>query len=524
MEEMNIYSLTGKFVRASEKNSDNKINISAMSGIADTFADDAGLKKIRPPEPGDDMVVIETGHQPNFLPHTGIWKKAFLLHTLCKELEKSERNVIGFFGFADQNLMTADLLYTTRIPSLNKNGFTKIGFKQNSHDVNRVFNEIKKPNRDIWEQKLESIRVHYRNCEKQGGFPTGVISENCEEYLEMLWNAYDRAEVFADVNAFFFSQICRERLGMEILFFRYSDIQKEKIFLEEWKHILENIVEYNAVYNGMIEAENLNLPRVEQNRAPFWLHCICGGKVVLFADAQSNLHGSCPICGEEHYISSDNGFEQLSSLFDRMSLSAVTRDIVLAEGLGEDIFISGTGGSLVYGKISKKISERLGFLFPINLYWKSQDYYIGISQAAALSNMAKTFKVPVQDVASGDYKEQVLRILSGLEHDIAVAEETSERKKRMKLLNKYNNACTLLENIRQVFAVKPSMLDLLVNDNAPDIVSEWEMGLRSAKIAVMNGNMELRQDTRYASIWHPELASQDIEKIYRNIRETGGFS
>lgn len=524
MKEMNMYSLTGTFVRASEKKSENKKNVSAMSVIADTFADEAGLGKIRPPKPGDDMVVIETGHQPNFLPHTGIWKKAFLLHTLCKDLEESERNVIGFFGFADQNLMTADLLYTTRIPSLNKNGFTKIGFKQNSHDINRVFNEIRKPDREIWEQKLEEIRVHYRKSEKQGGFPAGVISENCDGYLEMLWNAYDRADVFADVNAFFFSQLCRETLGMQILFFRYSDIQKETIFLEEWKRILEHIEEYNAVYNAMIEAENLKLPHAEQNRAPFWLHCMCGGKVVLFADAQSNLHGSCPICGEEHYISSDNRFEQLSSLFDRMSLSAVTRDIVLAEGLGEDIFISGTGGSRVYGKISKKISERFGFSFPLSLSWRSRDYYIGISHAAALSNMAKTFKAPVQNVASGDCKDQIMHILSGLEHDIAGAEEASEQKMRKKLLNKYNNACTLLENIQQVFAATPSMLDLLMTVNPPDIVSEWEKGLRSAKIGGTDGTMELRQDIRYASAWYPELASRDIEKIYRNIRETGVVS
>ena len=524
MEEMRISSLIGKSAKGSEKNNRNEINISAMIRIADRFAADAGLKKIRPPEPSNDMMVIETGHQPNFLPHTGIWKKAFLLHTLCKELEKSERNVTGFFGFADQNLMTADLLYNTRIPSLNKNGFTKIGFKQNSHDINRVFNEIKKPNHDIWEQKLEAIRAHYRNSEKQGGFPAGVISENCEDYLEMLWNAYDRADVFADVNAFFFSHICKDTLGMQLHFFRYSDIQNENIFLNEWKRILENIGEYNAVYNAMIQAEHLNLPLVELNRAPFWFHCGCGGKMILFVDAQSNLHGSCPICGEEQYISSDNRFEQLSSLFGRMSLSAVTRDIVLAEGLGEDIFISGTGGSLVYGKISKKISERLGFSSPLRLSWRSRDYYIGISHATALSNMVKTFKVPVQDVASGDYNDQILRILSGLEQEIAGAEKTSEQKKHMKLLNKYNNARTLLENIRQVFTATPSMLDLLMNVDAPDIVSEWDEGMRSARITVINGNLELRQDIRYASAWYPELASKDVERIYRNIQEAGEFS
>lgn len=524
MEGMNISSLTDKSTKGSEKNSRNKINISAMARISDMFAADAGLKKIQTPEPSDDMMVIETGHQPNFLPHTGIWKKAFLLHTLCKELEKSERNVIGFFGFADQNLMTADLLYNTRIPALNKNGFTKIGFKFNSHDINRVFNEIKKPNRDIWEQKLEAIRAHYRNSEKQGGFPAGVISGNCEDYLEMLWNAYDMADVFADINAFFFSQICRDRLGMQIRFFRYSDIQTEKIFLEDWKRILENIREYNAVYNTMIQTEHLNLPRVELNRAPFWFHCMCGGKMILFADAQSNLHGSCPICGEEQYISSDNRFEQLSSLFGRMSLSAVTRDIILAEGLGEDIFISGTGGSLVYGKISKKISDRLGFSFPLSLSWRSRDYYVGISHSAALSNMVKTYKISVQDVANGDYKDQILRILSGLEQEIADAEKTSEQKKRMKLLNKYNSARTLLENIQKVFTATPSMLDLLMNVDAPDIVSEWDEGIRSARITVNSGNLELRQDNRYASAWYPELASQDIEQIYRNIRKAGEFS
>ena len=92
------------------------------------------------------------------------------------------------------------------------------------------------------------------------------------------------------------------------------------------------------------------------------------------------------------------------------------------------------------------------------------------------------------------------------------------------LLNKYNNARTLLENIRQVFTATPSMLDLLMNVDAPDIVSEWDEGMRSARITVINGNLELRQDIRYASAWYPELASKDVERIYRNIQEAGEFS
>ncbi|MGA7628711.1 MAG: hypothetical protein WCA60_09480, partial [Methanoregula sp.] len=50
-----------------------------------------------------DTVILESGHQPNFLPHCGTWKKAFLLDRIYRKLQEKGIPAIAFFGLADQN-------------------------------------------------------------------------------------------------------------------------------------------------------------------------------------------------------------------------------------------------------------------------------------------------------------------------------------------------------------------------------------------------------------------------------------
>ena len=61
----------------------------------------------------------------------------------------------------------------------------------------------------------------------------------------MVWQA-----ILPVLNGFAFAKICHELLGLDLLFFFYSDMQKEKLFIHESGKILQNMQEFNGSITG----------------------------------------------------------------------------------------------------------------------------------------------------------------------------------------------------------------------------------------------------------------------------------
>ncbi len=104
-----------------ELNEKQIFNVEKIKNLSPTFHKDAGIPF---PEKEIDSrsIVLESGHQPNYLPYPGTYKKAFLLDFLRKKTDNS----IALFGFADYNLCTAPILYSNKIPALTKDGCVKV--------------------------------------------------------------------------------------------------------------------------------------------------------------------------------------------------------------------------------------------------------------------------------------------------------------------------------------------------------------------------------------------------------------
>ena len=107
-------------------------NLEKLKKVAEKFHRDAGtydeVKHVLNREITEKTLVLESGHQPNFLPYAGVWRKAFLLHFFDKEISalNNSRECIPLFGFADYNLCTAKWIYQNRIPAMTKDGFETI--------------------------------------------------------------------------------------------------------------------------------------------------------------------------------------------------------------------------------------------------------------------------------------------------------------------------------------------------------------------------------------------------------------
>ncbi|MCX9010522.1 MAG: hypothetical protein OIN66_05300 [Candidatus Methanoperedens sp.] len=470
-------------------------NLRVVYEAVGEFSSEAGIG-FSQPRLDKETIILESGHQPNFLPHSGLWKKLFLLDFLRKKLNGQGKRATALFGFADYNLCTARLLTQNKLPAFNKLGCESIGFKISGEDRWKRFDYLEKPDESDWEKEIGRIVSHY----KKHPIPPDM-QLNLAELIETLEECYRRAKNFPDLNAFFISRICNKLLDLDISFFRYSDLQRKGVFLEEWKRVTCNLEDYNSVYNNSIRSLGLDIPLCQSDSLPFWYHCHCGAKVSLLLK-EKRAEGRCRICSREHIM----GIEELTKNFGDLSPNAVARNIIFSEGIGTDMFISGSGGGLRYGKISDEISIKLGFCLPVTISWKSRDYYTGPVHAAALHELGKICSISEERIGKEDIGKIMKDKKARLTEMIEKAKENGERSSIKKYEGQYINLGTSLMAINAVYRTTPSFMDVFVSQGARQIIQCWENALRGT-----DGKRIIVKDVVYGS----------GDNIYKKVEEIG---
>lgn len=466
-------------------------NLEAVFEAVKDFSKDAEVDFLCPPV-DRETILLESGHQPNFLPHAGFWKKLFLLDLLRKKFEKQGKKAIALFGFADYNLSTSRLLTQNKLPALNKLGYEKVGFKIDN--VWKRFDCIQKPEETEWKKEIEKIANHYKK------YSTSQNTKlNLTELIKILEESYRYAKNFPDLNAFFISRVCNKLFNLGINFFRYSDLQRKRVFLEEWKNIILNIRKYNSIYNNTVNNLNIDIPLCDSDSLPFWYHCSCGAKVNLLLNERHGT-GKCRLCSKDHVID----IYQLEEKFEDMSPNGVSRNVIFSEGMGTHIFISGSGGSLVYGKISEAISKELGFCLPCTVSWKSGDYYIGHAHAAALLELGR-----ICGIAEDITHENIDKIIKDKKNRLAAmaaeAKEKGEKEEVKKYEGQYKNMGTSIAIIKAIFNTTPSFIDILVCQGFKKTLERWEHALMYA------GEKIIVKDVVYGN--------EDVVDIYKKLEE-----
>lgn len=417
----------------------------------------------------EESIILESGHQPNFLPYLGIFRKAYLLNYIVKKNEKTEE-VIPLFGFADQNLSTAPLLYSNHVVSNNKEGFLKIGFKIQNQDKYRCFNCIPKPSEEKWEKEINSIVNVFKN-----NLSNYTIKEQLSFLIEILHKSYEYSNNFAELNAICFSKICSDFFNLKLNFLLYSDVQRSKIFLDEWKFIFKNLDAYNDVYNTTITKKNLPITPLTRNHLPFWYHCDCGGKVSLHLRNTYAFGGQCPLCGNSFNLDLGFDFERLQHLMPCMGTTAVSRNLIFSNGLGTRLFVSGSGGSQYYNQISDEIARKLHLIIPHTLIWFSKEDYIGTIHYQTLRGLKKACNLSDIDIYQQNLNENINKY-----HDELIKEiqSSSDIKKQKYLKGRLINIHTQLLLTKNVYNTIPSIIDILLNIEKNVILSSWEHSIK----------------------------------------------
>lgn len=487
-------------------------NLSSLLNLSRSFGNDAGLPPGNSLSVQEDTVVLESGHQPNFFPYSGVWKKVFLLDRFREMLENDGMHGIALFGFADQNATTAPYLYKNQVPALNKNGKQKIGFSVKGTDKWKRFDSIPKPLPEVWEEEMQTLENFY----------AGGISKN-PEISDIMWKSYEHANSFSDLNAYIFSRISRDILGCDVTFFRYSDLSRTQLFSNECRQILCNLDRYNSVYNTAIKNNHLPSRPVDSGEVPLWYHCACGGKIPLRMDSQGVCTGTCPICNNEYELDFSTDFSRLEPYFRDMSLSAVCRNLVFAEGLGTHIFISGTGGGLSYGKISNEISQAFGHHQPVTCSWSSRDYYLGKAHKTALRELQNTFSLAPGELLDSALDERIAEVQEEMRRTIAEKEAHGAGKKTLRLYTgRLVGSAKTADMVSRVFSTVPSMFDVFMNLPGKDILTSWRRALDTS-VPDRNGtDCTIAEDVVYAVDMLAGYSPEEIPVIYRNVSAIRG--
>jgi hypothetical protein len=473
-----------------------------------------------------DCLLLMTAHQPNPFAYGGVLRKAALNHVLAKRLSESLGvPVVTFFGLADQDFTDNPWTRSAMLPdSERRDGVLEL---RATLPEKMMLCRIPKPAQvvlDKWLHDLDDWIHRKTKAVIALGKKTGVQLDPTQmsEYLNNLkhfWSivaaAYERAQSYADFNAFVISRVINDTCGYDTLFCRFSECQK--IFKREFGLLTREFQTYSQALQDAITTKQLEQRGVyndECNTIPVWYHCDCGGKARLAAtqiERKITGRGTCLRCGKEHEID----FSQDSSIWTdlgRVSARALTMPLAFFSGLEVTCYVGGVGGR-EYLRQAKHVADCMGIPFPPIAIWRPRDRYLGLAQAEALLTLRQMSGN--SDVRQGDQPEIALREkvtkihreieeLESYKKKIASSDfNRSQRVEKIRALARQQNVLRretnlaliarqlgLIENAKRVLDMYPCMIDYAINIGLRSVFEQWEAFLNN--VGDLRSNISMR--------------------------------
>jgi hypothetical protein len=244
-------------------------------------------------------------------------------------------------------------------------------------------------------------------------------------------------------------------------------------------------------------------------------------KIELEADDSFMSHAPCPLCNKETDLEFGDDFTRLSRYYKNMDFTAVARNSAMADGLGDTLFISGSGGSIQYGQISDRISSDLGFHRPVSLAWRSGDFYLGMTHRAALHELARQFSLNPSDFLDTGLPQKIERAFEQISDVTGNVESHSTQKNPKARSGRAGNAKNQVLFAQKIFSLTPSFLDILANQDAESILQAWNTALSQAEIRNERDTFLMNKDIIYPAHLLSDVLPDELSALFRNIRNIG---
>jgi hypothetical protein len=457
----------------------------------------------------DDCLVIVTAHQPNLFPYSGIIRKATLTYVLGQELSRATGlPTVNVFAFADQDFTDDRWVKSALLPDVEKReGALEL---RATLPPRMMLNAIPKPPEkllDNWRRDTENwilrkLKPIQRSCESFGiNFdPAAEFYNGFREFWSTVQSAYERAESYADFNAFILSNVVNNAWGYDTLFCRFSETQR--IFKREFNFLLSRFKEYSQYVKEVSDpwqGQRGGISQLECRLIPFWYHCDCGSKARLTAVENLSLsgRGECVRCGREfEFVFRQTETSDVTPFASRISARAIAMPMVFLDGLKACCYVGGVGGK-AYSSQAEYVATRIGIPLPPTVIWRPHDHYLGLGQAEALltyrsisgglhlsycqelRTLLRDKLVQIQQqIAELETEKQKATICIGSDgaQRVAVIRALGAKQDDLRKRSGHSTLARnfgLLENVESVMSMHPSIIDYAINVGLRETSAQW---------------------------------------------------
>ena len=449
-------------------------------------------------------IILMSAHQPNFLPYSGVVRKAVLVHAVAEQLRNElDCPITELFCFADQDFAEERWFKEAQLPSVkSRNGTLSLRLQIAETYNNKIMCSVPKPDdsevdkikKEIQRWTTESRESIVKHC-KYLGLQIPDFDLHTQDVFDVIDHAKERSTNAADFNAFFFAYLI-ERCGFETAFARFSQCQQ--VFENEMVFMLEHFDQYAR---SMVEAPK---SAATATPTPIWYHCPCDGKadVELKRSPDLELVAICRACNST--VEFTGGLRSaLAQMLPNVSLRAEAM-LIAFSGIGITLYIGGKGGTEYLSRASR-VAEALDMQFPIISTWRPRDIYGGIGQVDALLELLRVrseYELSRNEVACsaaiiGNELDRILadideavsaldnlkraiatRKAAGFKEQIAfVAGLQNDLKSRFDR-NKIARDDSIVTQTKSTFQMVPSVVDHAINIGMHSTIAQWWQALK----------------------------------------------
>jgi hypothetical protein len=446
----------------------------------------------------DERLKIIVGiHQPNLFAFSGVFKKIVLLESLANHSKRENDTIVPLFLIVDHDFMDDKWMHVAKLPSIrNTTGVLDLRYPINDSKRWKISSMTDSPTRSLinyWENQVYNWIKNNKDLSKS---EVKALYDRFQKFWNIVEEAFLLADNYSEFNSIIMSKIVNNFWNYKTLFVNLSDLsrvfQRGYNFLlsenESYLRSLEKSETYfreHGIYTGV--SANLN------KHSPLWLHCDCGSKASAKISTKDNgeivLIGKCISCKKNLSLSiGTNGKVSVpDNKINMVSPRAIPILLLLSRELAISGYISGTGGSIGYTIVGKRVFDELQIKLPTMMLWAGNDIFTGIAQREAskyleennISSMSEFFI----DI---NYKNDMLR--KKIEPLISRRNEIYKNKEQLQdLLNnlfyykqeqrKIKDVIKNVQKSKNALKLKSCIIDYAVNMEMEQIEHAWSHNL-----------------------------------------------
>ncbi|CAN5637694.1 hypothetical protein BH23THE1_BH23THE1_16730 [soil metagenome] len=432
-------------------------------------------------------------HQPNLFAFSGVFKKIVLLESLANHCTKKNHTIVPVFLIIDHDFMDDKWMHIAKLPSIrNSSGVLDLRYPINDSMRWKISNRTDPPTRSLinyWENQIYNWIKSNKDLSKS---EVKTLYDRFQKFWNIVEESFLLADNYSEFNSIIMSKIANNIWNYKTLFVNLSDLSRVfhrgYNFLLSENEIYLNSLEKSETYfreQGIFTGVSANLNK----HSPLWLHCDCGSKasskIISKHNGEIVLIGKCISCKENLSLSIGTN-EKVSipdNKIDLVSPRAIPILLLLSRELAISGYISGTGGSIGYTILGKRVFDDLQIKLPAMMLWPGNDFYTGFAQREAskyleengISDISKFF------IETNQKNNELRKKIDPL---ISRRNEIFRNKDQLEsLLNnlfyykqeqrKIKDIIKNVQKSKNALKLKPCIIDYVANIGIEHIEQEW---------------------------------------------------